>query len=37
MMVEFIDQRRAEYGVEPICEQLPIAPANISRFVTLSV
>jgi putative transposase len=25
MMVSFIDQHRAEYGVEPICEQLPIA------------
>ena len=28
MMVSFIDQHRAEYGVEPICEQLPIAPAT---------
>jgi len=27
-MVAFIDQHRAEYGVEPICEQLPIAPAT---------
>jgi hypothetical protein len=27
-MVAFIDQYRAEYGVEPICEQLPIAPAT---------
>jgi transposase InsO family protein len=27
-MVAFIDQRRAEYGVEPICSQLPIAPAT---------
>src|SRR5215207_6771981 len=26
-MVSFIDQHRAEYGVEPICEQLPIAPS----------
>src|SRR5262245_6508137 len=26
-MVSFIDQHRAEYGVEPICEQLPISPA----------
>ncbi|MCW5969631.1 MAG: hypothetical protein KIT57_14070 [Blastocatellales bacterium] len=25
MMVEFRDQPRAEYGVEPICEELPIA------------
>jgi putative transposase len=27
-MIEFIDQHRAEYGIEPICEQLPIAPAT---------
>ena len=27
-MVAFIDQHRAEYGVEPICEQLLIAPAT---------
>jgi len=27
-MVSFIDQHRAEYGVESICEQLPIAPAT---------
>jgi putative transposase len=27
-MVSFIDQHRAEYGVEPICAQLPIAPAT---------
>ncbi len=25
-MIAFIDAHRAEYGVEPICEQLPIAP-----------
>jgi putative transposase len=28
MMVSFIDQHRAEYGVEPICVQLPIAPST---------
>ena len=28
MMVEFIDERRAEFGVEPICAQLPIAPSS---------
>jgi putative transposase len=28
MMVSFIDQHRAEYGVEPICAQLPIAPST---------
>jgi transposase InsO family protein len=27
-MVSFIDQHRDEYGVEPICELLPIAPAT---------
>ncbi len=27
-MVSFIDQQRSEYGVEPICAQLPIAPAT---------
>jgi transposase InsO family protein len=27
-MVSFIDQHRAEFGVEPICKQLPIAPAT---------
>ena len=26
-MVQFIDAHRAEYGVKPICAQLPIAPA----------
>ena len=27
-MLAFIDAHRAEYGVEPICEQLPIAPST---------
>lgn len=27
-MVAFIDEHRAEYGVEPICKQLPIAPSS---------
>lgn len=27
-MVEFIDHHREEYGVEPICAQLPIAPST---------
>src|SRR5215207_10330776 len=26
-MISFIDEHRAEYGVEPICAQLPIAPS----------
>ena len=28
MMVSFIDDHRDEYGVEPICEMLPIAPST---------
>jgi putative transposase len=28
MMVSFIDQHRAAYGVEPICAQAPIAPST---------
>ncbi len=28
MMVAFIDDHRAEYGVEPICQVLPIAPST---------
>jgi transposase InsO family protein len=28
MMVGFIDEHRDEYGVEPICEMLPIAPST---------
>ena len=27
-MIAFIDAHRSEYGVEPICEQLPIAPST---------
>ena len=27
-MVSFIDEHRAEHGVEPICAQLPIAPST---------
>ena len=30
-MVAFIDQHRATYGVEPICEVLPIAPSTYFR------
>jgi len=30
-MVTFIDQHRAIYGVEPICEVLPIAPSTYFR------
>jgi transposase InsO family protein len=28
MMVDFIDKHRGEYGVEPICRVLPIAPST---------
>ena len=28
MMVTFIDEHRDEHGVEPICDQLPIAPST---------
>src|SRR5262245_22177563 len=31
-MVSFIDQHRSEYGVEPICAQLPIAPATYYEY-----
>ena len=27
-MIAFIDQNRDEYGVEPICRTLPIAPST---------
>lgn len=28
VMVSFIDAHGADYGVEPICAQLPIAPSQ---------
>src|SRR5262245_34241408 len=28
-MISFIDQHRSEYGVEPICAQLPIAESDL--------
>jgi hypothetical protein len=31
-MVLFIDGHRGEYGVEPICEQLPIAPETYYEY-----
>ena len=31
-MVAFIDDHRAEYGVEPICRVLPIAPSTYYAF-----
>jgi putative transposase len=34
-MVRFIDDHRVEYGVEPICEVLPIAPSTYYRHKVL--
>ena len=34
-MVAFIDQYRTEYGVEPICKELPIAPSTYHRHKIL--
>jgi transposase InsO family protein len=31
-MVSFIDQHRGEYGVEPICTELPIAPSTYYEY-----
>jgi transposase InsO family protein len=33
-MVEFVDRHRAEYGVEPICAVLPIAPSTYYEVKT---
>ncbi|EWH08063.1 transposase ORFB [Catenovulum agarivorans DS-2] len=35
-MVEFIDENRELYGVEPICEHLPIAPSTYYRYKRLN-
>ncbi len=32
-MIAFIDDHRASYGVEPICEVLPIAPSTYHAHV----
>ena len=34
-MVSFIDSHRADYGVEPICAVLPIAPSTFYRYKML--
>jgi putative transposase len=34
-MVAFIDDHRAEYGVEPICRVLPIAPSTYYEWKTI--
>lgn len=35
-MVDFIDRHRGEYGVEPICQVLPIAPSTYHRHKELA-
>ena len=35
MMVAFIDEYRACYGVEPICKELPVAPSTYYRYKAL--
>jgi putative transposase len=35
MMVEFVDQNRKAWGVEPICENLPIAPSTYYHSVAV--
>jgi putative transposase len=34
-MVQFIDAHRDDYGVEPICAEVPIAPSTYHRHVAL--
>jgi transposase InsO family protein len=34
-MVNFVDQHRSKYGVEPICKELQIAPSTYFRHVQL--
>ena len=36
-MVAFIDEERAEYGVEPICRVMPIAPSTYYAFKAVEV
>jgi putative transposase len=36
MMVAFIDDHRAQFGVEPICRVLPIAPSTYFRHKSLA-
>ena len=31
-MVSFVDEHRKDYGVEPICSVLPIAPSTYCAF-----
>jgi len=32
VMVSFIDDHRAEHGVEPICAEIPIAPSTYYEY-----
>ena len=32
VLISFIDEHRAKYGVEPICNQLPISPSTYYEF-----
>lgn len=34
-MVSFIDEHRAQFGVESICSQLPIAPSTYYHYKAL--
>ena len=36
-MVAFIDDHKAEYGVEPICRVLPIAPSTYYAWKAIEV
>ena len=33
-MTAFVDEHREEFGVEPICAELPIAPSTYLRAQT---
>ena len=35
-MIGFIDDHRAEFGVEPICRVLPIAPSTFHEHVAIA-
>ena len=35
-MIGFIDDHRAEYGVEPICRVLPIAPSTFYEHLAVA-
>jgi len=35
-MIAFIDDHRGEFGVEPICRVLPIAPSTYSAYTAIA-